>query len=1335
MRDEVEELVSGLSLGEVNTSPDGRPVLDVRINDSPVPTLFDTGANVSVLSWTAYKGLRNQPVLVRSTRGVRAANGEPLHVMGRAVVDLEWNDIHCRHLMFVIRGITSAAIIGTDIMTKEDLVVDPGRKSAVRRPVPEAPVVARRAVVVDAWSERTVSCIIRSERPLAGRHVTVNPLPDCPVIEALHTVQPDERISVVLCNDSDLPLVVKRGEMVATCSPSDEFILCDDVTVSALLVSELTSREGKTGKGPGHRRRISEGDLKLDSVPPEYREKYLELFKKFSDVFSLDPDDVGECDLVKQKITLKDQSKITCVPPYRTPHHLIPVLRAYVEKLAARGIIRRSTSPFCSPTLLVKKANADPSKPLVEQYRVVHDYRALNANVVRDAYPLQQLYELIDKVASSPVKTVIDLANGFFNQCLDEASRAYTAFGLPGIGHFEYTRSAQGLCNSPSAFQRLLDNITAGLTGVRVYIDDVIICSASHAEHLLDLEKLFTRFRRFRMKCRLSKVQLASTEINYLGYNIGRHGVRAGAAKTEAIRNWTAPNSVTQVKQFIGLASFFRRTIEDFASRAQPLTRLTREDSGWRKGDLPPAAAAAFRDLQSALCKRPCLAPVNFKREFILTVDASKVGLGAVLSQVGPDMKEHPCAYASRTLNEQEEKWASFHLEYLAMVWACRHFKPYLVGRHFTLRTDHKPLVAMNKVRTQGLERLQAELHGYLPFTVTHIPGKDMPADGLSRAPHAVSPLELVQFTWEQVRHMQQQDFLVKALACWLKFGLTPDDPHHLRFVRSMQQTAHLRNGVVCIRSPTGRSLVVAPVLLRHNILHQCHEVAIAGHYGADKTLAKVLDRWYWPTVRRDVQNFVRNCPRCTACNNPGHKRPSPLEPLEPATHFNARVHLDLLQMPADEGCSYLLVLTDAYSKLVSAVPLADKQAETVARATFAGWISVHGAPERFISDHGREFDCAVFKELCSYLGIDHRLCSPAHPRSNGQVERCNRTFLQYVRKFAQDNHWVPLVPSFVLSYNTTVQSSIKRTPYFAAFGRLPNLPPFVRAPPMLDRTASAFSAQLRAHDELSRLITKAQKEAFLSQKAEFDKRARSKSFRVGDRVFASRPRTGGQAQKLQDQWYGPFMVLDVCPHNNYKISGGARRHPVVLHADRLKLAPYMDQIYNKRVELPLGMDERGTDSPLRAPRPASPRSQVPDDDVGPIPLVCPPPVVAQEAPSQGQVANAPPLSPQGQGSASPSQDSSASSRSSPLQGRKSAFASRSSVAFPAGGADALPSAQEARNARMGPSMPAAAARAASGAGQVLTRLRSRATGEKPEERPLPPRGGSRRRKPPDPDV
>ena len=189
--------------------------------------------------------------------------------------------------------------------------------------------------------------------------------------------------------------------------------------------------------------------------------------------------------------------------------------------------------------MLIKKAGANSSKPLLEQYRLVIDFRKLNSNIVKDSYPMQNIYSLIDEVAAAKIASVIDLCSAFFMQELEETSKKYTSFPVPGMGYFEYNRSPQGLINSPSSFQRLLDALMLDIPNVKVYIDDIVVFNDSWEDHLKTMERVLDRLSEHNFKCSVKKLQLACGTINYLGYEIKPGiSIRPGVAKTDAINKW-----------------------------------------------------------------------------------------------------------------------------------------------------------------------------------------------------------------------------------------------------------------------------------------------------------------------------------------------------------------------------------------------------------------------------------------------------------------------------------------------------------------------------------------------------------------------------------------------------------------------------------------------------------------------------------------------------------------------------------------------------------------------------------------------------------------------------
>ena len=1148
--------------------------------------LVDTGADVSVISNRLYSTIRNG-VRTRPPPPVnlKSANGGRIKIVGEAELNFNLGGRLIAHSFLIVEGVKTECILGADFLHQQKLILDAGKRKLYW---PKRNLVSARSKMLLA-PRTTKRFKVRVHGVQAG--VTGDWIFD-PVhpylVESMVSLLEPSSTWVVAENASDLPVTIPEGERLGFIEH------CHTLSLDAMTKQPNRTR---TDLDP------QTFNVKLDNIPVGLHARYTALIKRYSTVFSKNQYDVGQTKVLPQNIILKDSRKIACTPPYRTPEHLRPIAEDFIIKLSQAGIVTPSLSPFNSPLMLVKKGDANPDKPLSEQYRVVHDYRRLNENTVRDSYPMRNLYELLDAVAQAKVWSVIDLSSGFWNQELTPQSRPYTAFGFPGSGHWEYTRCAQGLTNSPAAFQRLLDHVLTGLDKVHVYIDDVIVCSDNHEEHILLLAKVLERFKKFNLKCKLSKLQLGAGEVNYLGYNISRDkGIRAGAVKIQAVWNWTAPTTVTEIKQFLGLCSFFRRTIPRFAEVASPLTRLTRKDANWKNGVLPEEALKAFQSLKDALCSRPCLTPVSFDREFILTTDASEIGLGAVLSQVGADGQEHPCAYASRVLNEAEKKWAPTRLEHLAMVWACRHFRPYLAGKHFTMRTDHKPLCGMNRVQGQALERLQAELDDFRPFTVQYLKGDKMPADGLSRKLDNLEVRSLPKVvSMDQLHYMQRQDQRTKSVACWVRFAITPNSRELQEYLEPLKSSAEMTKGLVCIRR-RGEMRVLVPEALKPLLLYHAHDSPLAGHRSFQSTLERLQQSWYWPNMEQEVELHCKGCKICLAVNQPAHKAPVAMGKLPPVSRFNQRVHVDLMgPLPREQGSRYLLVIQDAHTKWVELVPLMDKTAVKTVKGIVTSWITRHGCMEGLVSDQGKEFVNSTMTGLCEKLHISHQTSSVMHPQSNGLVERTNRTIIAHLRKYLEgSNDWVNLLPSVQFAFNSNVHSSTKHPPFRLVYGRRPNVPDEMRDESLHPRyTEDELGQQLRRQAQLQQEVAGASEEAWKIQKATFDKRCRQKQLIVGDVVYLNRPHSGGQFQKFQQLFMGPYTVLKLLSNDNVELIRDDGKISNV-HKNRIKLASFSSQVFRTPPSA-LGPAECSTHTDTASSRPTRSATPAIDDGTGTV--------------------------------------------------------------------------------------------------------------------------------------
>ena len=460
-----------------------------------------------------------------------------------------------------------------------------------------------------------------------------------------------------------------------------------------------------------------------EELTEQQKEQVRNLLAEFSDVFSGRP---NLTHAAAHKIDTGHSLPIRS-PPYKVPQKLEEEVNREVEKMLEMGIIRPSKSPWASPIVIVPKPDGS--------IRFCVDYRKLNSVTKMDAYPIPSTERMIEKVASAKYITTIDLTKGYWQIPLETSTIEKSAF-ITTKGLYEFLVMPFGMKTAPATFQRMMSEIVLkGLDFADSYIDDVEVDTASSfSQHISELQQVLQRLRECKLNARPSKCKIAMSTVDFVGHRVGGDCIEPRTALVESIKSYPRPETKKQVRSFLGLVGYYRKFIPNFSSRAAVLTDLTRAKSP-TKIKWQDIHELAFQDLKRALHRPPILKPPNWNYEFILQVDASNRGLGAILSQIDLEGLEHPVAYASRKLQPREEKLSTTEKECLAIVWAVELFRYYLFGRKFRLQTDHNPLVWLNKVRDKNrkLLRWSITLQEY-DMVVEHRSGKNScNVDALSR--------------------------------------------------------------------------------------------------------------------------------------------------------------------------------------------------------------------------------------------------------------------------------------------------------------------------------------------------------------------------------------------------------------------------------------------------------------------------------------------------------------------------------------------------------------------------------------------------------------------------
>ena len=453
------------------------------------------------------------------------------------------------------------------------------------------------------------------------------------------------------------------------------------------------------------------------------------LLTVYGDVFSRNKTDLGLFTLLTHRIHTYNEEPVK-ERLRRTPLKFQVEEEKTLNDMIAAGVVEPSFSEWASAPVLVRKKDGE--------VRYTVDFRQLNTKTVKDAYPLPLIDECTDTLSGNLWFHTLDLASGYWQIAIDPKHRHKTAF-LTKYGLFQHVRMAQGLCNAPATFQRVMHLVLRGLTWNKalVYLDDIIVMGKTFSDSLENLEVVLQRVRAHGLKLKPKKCQLFRTKVQFLGRIVSREGVAVTDDHIKCIREWPAPKNPKDVEKFLGFVNYHRDFLQGLATILSPLYALTRKDTPFR---WTQECERAFQTAKDSLTSAPVLAYPNNEDHFILDTDASDIALGAALYQVQQG-DEKPISFASMTLTPAQRKYCTTRKELLAVVVFTRRFRHYLLGRHFVVRTDHGSLTWLCRFKDPcgQLGRWLEELAQY-NMTVQHRAGnKHINADSLSRIP-ASSP-------------------------------------------------------------------------------------------------------------------------------------------------------------------------------------------------------------------------------------------------------------------------------------------------------------------------------------------------------------------------------------------------------------------------------------------------------------------------------------------------------------------------------------------------------------------------------------------------------------------
>ena len=1050
--------------------------------------ILDTGAGRNFIDLDQIHTAVRDQVLQANTPTIIDASRNRLKVLGSIKLWVSLGSKLSREEFIVCKSLAAPYILGCSYMNRNVEAILPSQKllrmknggstklltakqiakqKSPKQASVESPIGGSRMATTTKQKQTTPVRVNRRSSVPSGKQVWVSVITESvgpcviePNIEHFRKhrlstpngivhIEPGAQFHILVANFGGDEILLPKGMILAHASPTNEILIQGTCIALEEVVGVCADRDSIPGRPveeafTADNRKFRElrpltkvkrkkedifdiEDLDLTHLTADREAKLREMLEEFQSMWD---GHLGEINITKHRIEVVPGTRPIRQHPYRTGMRAKVFEASEIEKMLRDNVIRPSKSEWASPVVLAPKNDGT--------LRFCVDYRKLNEVTKKDSYPIPRMDDCMDTLGKAKIFSSLDANSGYWQIAVDEQDIPKTAF-VCHQGLFEYMRMPFGLTNAPATFQRALDIALAGYKWQTclVYLDDVIVFSESEEDHIRHLREVLIVLKDTGMSLNLKKCSFFTKHIKYLGHIVRPGTIEVDQASTRCLEGLRPPRTVTELRSFLGVCNVYRRFIRRLTDIATPLNELL-EGNPAKNSPIPELTCRqlrSFEELKSAVMNPPILALPRLGLPYEIDTDACEHQVGFTLFQYQDDERK-PIGFWSRTLSSHEKNYHMTEKECLAIVYAVRTCRHYLMGEKFTVLTDHNSLRWLMEITDPSgrLMRWRLRLAEY-NFDVKYKKGtRNWCADFASRM-STENPIEddedhdeIPCYEIEECKCSIEYNAEVQEIECvFLTEGARTDrtamtaitreevliEQQCDELCRELKSSARSASSSmygedddgILIRN-TGIKQIVLPESLRQRVMMLAHRPVCSAHPGSRKMYSTLRKTYYWPTMALDCHFFLRNCQECARERVSLRKHTKALV-LFPANAPLESVAMDLLGpfLKTRRGNTHILVITDRYSKLTRIVALSKTDAYAVAEAFVSHWVFTYGPPRSVLTDNGPPFSSKFLQAACITLGIRNLFTTTYNPKANGQAERYNRTLAAALRAYVGDNH------------------------------------------------------------------------------------------------------------------------------------------------------------------------------------------------------------------------------------------------------------------------------------------------------------------------------------------